>query len=716
MELRHSRPYRLLLLLLVAALALLALLPPLLDAEPLRNFVQAAVFDSSGRTLSIKGATRIHLLPHPGVSVEQLTLSEQDGTTPFARADRLNAEISLWALMTQGRLEVNTLEIDDARMVIRKRADGSYNFDDLLADSASPQNVSFRLNQFEMKNARLDFVEPGRSVSLYGLDVALADITNPTRGSFEAHGMLGSWRNGAEQWSVMLDARSALRYEASRRRIHIAALNIDAEQRGDTAQQIAVSKGTLHAEGQLVLGWQPLRLASGAFSMAASATRADQAWQFTLDAPAFRFERGLAVIDQLALKAEARAAEQRLVTEFKLPKLLGTDRGSLRADEAAIAVQHTSPTHKIRLDFISPLELYRGTRLKLDGFALTGRFGHQSLPRGEIPLQLNGNAELDLASEKLAVTQQGLLDNQPLSSAFELNDFVSPRYRFSADLARLDLTPYLPVVSDSAKQITPAARFDLDWLRTLNAQGMLSLGELVLNNLRLEHLAFGLNARDGVAYLSPLSARVYEGTLTGDIRIDRRAFPAKWQFNTTLNDVAISPLLADLVGTSRVEGRGALALSLTASGATLKELRHSADGDARLSVSDGALRGIDFAAALREAGNRSASTTINADTEQRTRFSTLSASIKLEDGITRNDDLTFHSPLFDVRGAGQLDLADGLVDYTLTLKPNAREFKALAGITLPVTINGPFSAPQYQFDYSALRERLTPQPPSRKTK
>jgi len=80
-------------------------------------------------------------------------------------------------------------------------------------------------------------------------------------------------------------------------------------------------------------------------------------------------------------------------------------------------------------------------------------------------------------------------------------------------------------------------------------------------------------------------------------------------------------------------------------------------------------------------------------------FDNLSASSTLKNGVASNDDLIFSLPSFETHGAGQIDIGNRNLDYTLT--PNAKSARAGEGLAIPVRIHGSWEAPKFQPDLNA---------------
>ena len=136
-----------------------------------------------------------------------------------------------------------------------------------------------------------------------------------------------------------------------------------------------------------------------------------------------------------------------------------------------------------------------------------------------------------------------------------------------------------------------------------------------------------------------------------------------------------------------------------------------------MSLRDGAVKGLDLNSSLREvrasvrrALGKETGTTVKS---KKTDFSAMTASFTIRDGVLDNRDLALKSPLLRVAGAGSIDLVKGELDYGVKASVVAsregqggQERADLLGITVPVKLYGPLSAPQYSIDFAAM---LTPE-------
>src|SRR6185503_18843850 len=191
----------------------------------------------------------------------------------------------------------------------------------------------------------------------------------------------------------------------------------------------------------------------------------------------------------------------------------------------------------------------------------------------------------------------------------ELAKFSPPAYVFDINVDRLNLDQYFPPKPKSAAQ-GPAGKegekpqaskaedtpIDLSALKDLNANGKLQFGALQVKGLKLANLKAEIKAANGRLDVSPHSANLYEGSLTGTLSV--QANGNHIALKESMTNVSVGPLLRDVAQQDRLEGRGNVALDVAGAGATVDTLKKSLDGTAKVALKDGAIKGVDIGALL----------------------------------------------------------------------------------------------------------------------
>jgi AsmA protein len=206
---------------------------------------------------------------------------------------------------------------------------------------------------------------------------------------------------------------------------------------------------------------------------------------------------------------------------------------------------------------------------------------------------------------------------------------------------------------------------------------------------------------------------LYGGSLTQRVGLDVREDVPAIQVAGQIQDVQIEPLLRDLDVESKIRGTSDFELDVATRGLTPDQLKRSLGGTTRFMFTDGAVKGINIAYAIRRA--KAAIRGEPLPPEQReleTDFSELSGSATIVDGILTNDDLVMKSPLLRVTGAGTIDIPGAEPDYRLnvtivstTQGQGGKELAELEGLVVPVQVAGSFEKLELDVDIAGvLRE------------
>lgn len=683
----------------VAALATLAILPPLLDLSswhaPLaREFEQA-----TGRRLQLAGAVHFSLLPQPGLQINDLTLFERDGSSPFAHVDRVQLKLD-WLDLLQGQPVITGGSLEGPQINLLRRVDGRLNIEDLFAASAATGKLRWRIQQFSLRDGQLNY---------QGLREDRARFTGIEAEIDEPLAANGRWRFASQGevwgWHGKLQADGPLRFDQAQRQLDLPSTSIRFSGADSDWKQTLFG-----LRGRFQLSLAPWELKISKVEASASAERGQAQWQGAFRTNNVYLEPDTIRTGPAEADVKVEDGSRTIESHFQLGELAGERSSlSLATARAGIDFKLQDPLNQLHLSFTSPLQLAGASELTLPAFELAGDYRHRDLPRAAIPLKQQGQVKLDLSAENINWQSRGMLDHAPLDVAFSMDDFADPRFTFRLQLDKLDLTPYLPLASEEAKTLRPAQTLDLSGLRGWRANGDLRLGELVIGNFRTLNLNTTLQANDGKLRLDPLQADIYQGQLTGSLQLDARSTPSI-TLKQKLRNMDIQHLLADMLRLVRFEGRGNLDVDLSSHGETLDSLRHNMEGRVDVGLSHGSIRGIDLTAALRQVRSNLAKLAGEpqqpADSNAKTAFSDLKASFAIHSGVAENHDLLLRTALVRVAGGGRLDLARNRIDYLLAASvadnTGVPELNTLRGLQIPIHIGGSLDTPNYRIDYLAI--------------
>jgi len=350
----------------------------------------------------------------------------------------------------------------------------------------------------------------------------------------------------------------------------------------------------------------------------------------------------------------------------------------------------------------------------------------------KMKIALTGNARADLEKQTANADLSAKLDESNIKAKLGLAKFSPPAYLFDVAIDQLNVDKYFPPEPQPAQPAgAPAAKdkpaaakaeekIDLSALKGLDANGQLQVGSFQARGLKLANLKAKVRAAGGRLDVNPHSADLYEGSLSGALGV--QADGNRVTLKETLTKVSVGPLLREFAQKDILEGRGNVALDVTAAGATVEQMKKSLAGNAKVALRDGAVKGINLAERVRQAkamfsGDTAARGENVADKTQKTDFSELTASFVIKGGVARNQDLDIKSPLFRIGGAGDVDIGNSRLDYTTkasvvatTKGQGGDDLEKLRGLTVPVRLHGPFDDLKYDVDYrGAAKDALRSQ-------
>ena len=647
--------------LLVLAIVAVAVFAMTFDPNRYKGQVEAAVKEKTGRTLKLEGDLKVAIFPSLGADVAKVTLSERASNAEFLSLESAHASVALLPLL-HGQVIVDRIKVAGLKANIVKGKDGKFNFDDLMQAKDAKPAPEKDARKDESKSAPVEFniagVSVERSAIAYkdlasGQELALSDVKLSTgRVAEKADGKL-EFAVTAKGSKPAIDMKVNL---SGIYRVDLVAKSF-AFSKVDGAATGALDKDTLEAR---------------------------------ISAP------------RIEINAD-KATGEAVTADFKL-------KGPQRSTEAALKLGGVQGSAKaLVLPSISAQ------------IALSG----PDMPKA-LKLDISGSARADLEKQTASADLTSKVDESTIRSKLELAKFSPPAYVFDVNVDRLNLDQYFPPKPKAAAQ-GPAGKeggksepskaedspIDLSAIKDLNANGKIAFGALQVKGLKLANLKAEVKAANGRLDVSPHSANLYEGSLSGALSV--QANGNRIALKESMTNVSVGPLLRDVAQQDRLEGRGNVALDVTGGGATVNTLKKSLDGAAKVNLKDGAIKGIDIGALLNKVkslGGKSEEGTAN--TKDETKFTELNATFTIKNGVAHNQDFEAKAPLFRVAGAGDIDIGNSSLDYTVkasvvatTKGQGGAERDQLAGLTVPVKLSGPFDAMKYKVDYSGAATELT---------
>lgn len=328
----------------------------------------------------------------------------------------------------------------------------------------------------------------------------------------------------------------------------------------------------------------------------------------------------------------------------------------------------------------------------------------KALERVTVKSAFSGNAD-GIEFKDLVVG----LDDSRLTGTLAMTRFAKPMFRFGLALDRLDADRYLPATAPAAAAwpgigvavaAAPTDEALLGTLRALTLNGRLRIGQLTAMKLRFNDATVQVAAANGLIRLGPNQAGFYGGRYRGQTTLDARGRQAQLTLDDALSGAQLAPALKDALTFDKFTGTADVNAKLNAQGLNARQIKQTLSGNASLSIRDGTIKGLDLKKMIDalDAARRERRLENLADLKpganDQTRFTHLSGTTAITNGVARNDDLKIQSPgVANIGGKGTIDLAGETLDYTVTAGP------------YPIHITGPFSNLRFRPDMRGVVEQ-----------
>jgi AsmA protein len=276
------------------------------------------------------------------------------------------------------------------------------------------------------------------------------------------------------------------------------------------------------------------------------------------------------------------------------------------------------------------------------------------------------------------------------------------------DADRLDLSELIdaPAAAPGAPRPWSDQPVDLIALRMVDANVKLAARDVRLRKVRIAPVALEASLIDEALAVKLSRAAMYGGEAEGELSLDASREIPNLALRVNFSQIGALPFLSDTIDFQHVEGQARGRIDLKAAGASELRVMKSLQGSAELAFEDGAVRGIDVVKMVRSLVNTILSGWQPNGSDQ-TRFSMLSASFRVENGLARTDDLRFVGPFVGMSGTGVVDLPNKSLNFrtdpkvVLSAEGQGRQSEPW-GIGVPVLIQGPWSAPRIYADLPGI--------------
>jgi AsmA protein len=676
-----NKPLKILAILIAALVLIIGLgiayLSLVFDPNQFKSQLIELVKEKKHRTLAIDGNIQLNFFPKLGVSLEKIRLSEFESPTQFAHLDRAQVSLALMPLL-QKQIVIDKISLHGLQLRYQRDAQGTSNIDDLLAKDA-PENQA-KTETSSAKQMRFD---------IEGIDIA--------NSQFEID-----------------DQKAALK--ASIKELNLSTGKIADQKKTPVKFSAAFNFQEPKAEAKIDLNTQLIfditqkSIALQDFKTQIAGKLGKESLEVVLESAALSLHAEHSESAQIKLSAKLKGAQE-LSTSVALNKL------SLQAKQLNIAEVQMQAESKQegttkQIELKSPFSMDLNTQLlKLSQLAVQVKINDPKLAQTAIVIPITGQASVNLKEKKLDSALSAKFDETQLQASLQLQNFSAPAISFKVDIDKLNLDRYIKPTTEPV-DAAPSKEEDLNLaaLKALNLNGVIRIGALQVKNLHINQVHLPIKAAQGEISMNGLQAQLYQGEVAGNIRFDVDG--NRLQMQQKLSNIQINPLLVDFMKKDILEGRGSLNLQINTHGKRVSHFKDNLNGTISTQLLDGAVKGINLAKSLRDFKAKISNKTDqqqSANSNEKTDFSALSASIHFVDGVGNSDDLDMKSPFLRVGGKGMVDLRANKLDYTAKVTvvntatgQDGSDLSQLKDISIPIRISGPFDKLSYQLQFAQI--------------
>jgi AsmA protein len=707
------------------AIVVVAIVAATFDPNEYKPQIVDLVKQTTGRTLTMDGNIGLTFFPKIGAEVERVALSEPGNEKVFAKIDEARVALALLPLLSR-QVIVDQVTLSGLTVDLVRFKDGRTNFDDLTGKAPKPQvkpekppappgrPLAIDVGGIALKNANIGWRDEsdGTDVRLSSVNLKTGRIASGVASKME---LAAKIEGKQPQANVQVDLAAGYRLDFEKQAVALSAF--DAKAVGDIQGFAGLD---VRFKGDLI-DFDPAakRINLAGVDLAAKSKDGLDA-KFAVP----KLQLGAGRAESKAISGEVKLAKpgQRIDAKLQLAALEAKgDQIQFSRFDVDLDAKQGDLTIQGKLG--TPVTLNLETRqVQLPGIAGDLALGGPNIPAKSLKAAVKGGARADWGKQNASAELALRVDESNIQGKFAVANWSQPAINFDVGVDRLNVDRYFPpakppttpggaTASGGAQgAAAPEKPIDLGALKNLNASGAVKVGQLQVSNIKAENVSLTMKAAGGRVDISPMTANLYQGTLAGSAAASatNNTFVVKQQ----LNGVNIGPLLRDAANKDLLEGRGDVALDVTTIGNTVTALKKALNGTANIALKDGAIKGVDLAGTIRRAkamlGSKGALEQ-QAKGGEKTDFSEMTGSFTIKNGVAHNEDLQAKSPLLRLAGAGDIDIGEGTMDYTVKASVVAtstgqggKDLAQVAGVTAPVRITGPFENLKYSVDVTAL--------------
>ena len=495
------------------------------DPNDYKSTVIQLVKDKKQRTLDIKGDIKLSFWPKIGADLGELTLSEHQSDKQFASIKSAKVALAVLPLLKK-EIVVDTVYLDGAQVNVVQRADGSFNFDDLLSkDESESEQINFDVQGIKVTNTQASFTNEA-SGAKYAVDEL--NVTTGQVALKKPFDVAADFHVVANQPVVDANALIKVNVMADPEGKHFVVKNLDAQLKGALLDGKDV---TVTAQGSMDIDAAKTALDVSGLKLAMLGNFNGAERDISLQAPALVVNPEQISSDKVLLALKQKdAAGGDINLEVQLAELKGNQK-VVESKGITADVQMNASGRKVEGHFSSPVKA-NITDMVFDVPALAGKFDIKdpALPNGAMQGQFKLSANANVKQEQVKTTFDLSLAETKLNGDVSVAGFKTPHIGFKVHADTLNLNALLG--NTNAKKETSASKAakadnksdkpaDLSALKTLFLDGSINIGKILYSPYTLTGLNVGIKADGQKLALQGLNVKLDDTRIQGNVGISQ---------------------------------------------------------------------------------------------------------------------------------------------------------------------------------------------------
>lgn len=620
--------------------------------------------ENTGRQISIPGDISLSLFPWIGLELGKINISNAKGFAkkPFAEMTHLQVRAKLWPLFQQ-RLEADTLVIEGLSLNLAINKHGKSNWQDFLQnkkiktsaaktttnepapDETSHLLAAFAINGIKINHSQFSFHDQqlNQKTSIKNINLELGQLRPNTAIPFSS------------QFEI---------------------------QQADLLANIDISNHIYFSTDFKQFSFKDLKLTS---KIKFASIKAVQQFELASRLITLNINTQVATSKQLILLANGA----KLTVNFEAKNILKTPYVN-----AQLSIETLNPRNIIKnFDVVLPD--------MADDKALTKFNAKLNIVASAKKINLS-NIDVTLDDSQLKGNAVVIL---PAASSINLN------------INKINFDRYLPKdIENKNKQtkktkqsaVLEAALIPVALLTQVNLASNIKINSFQIKKTHWKNLQLVAKAKNGAVNFNPVKLQGYGSTINSKINIKATKKDASLSVKLSVKDVKSGELLKDFMSVKKLQGLTSINVNITSKGIKLSQLKQNLNGAGKFKLKEGIIKGFDLEYEIDKLQSKiKGNTAPVTPSPLQTKFTNLSASVVIKNGIIHNKDLRAATPFTRVIGKGDINVPNEKLNYVATVKlTNSRDIKShksfekMNSIPLDIHIRGTFDQPEVKADFN----------------